>query len=422
MFKGLYLPKVKSLETIVKPSNVYSIQSAEALLIPEKRQQYLKNIRSLLNLPPKLFDSLYYQVIKHFVEVCQNIQDSRYGMYSHSGGFVDHSLERASRALSLCLTHFFPEEKTFQNVSSQEALWIYAIFTAALYLDIGKMAIKYEISICNKDGSDPKPWLPYNGPMGKYGKYYQFDYLKENRDNLKRLVTGLIARQLLEQSEKDDETNTANGFNWLASNPEVLEAWLSILQGDRQRLPMTTFMSVIPLADAEIIKAFLDAKNQSQGFSQEPFQNPHEKQMTTQGEAFLLWLRDKLEKDQFSINEVDSYIHVVDEGALLDPKLFKDFSEEKHLSDPGKVVEDFHRHMELYWDSPTALHDRVIGIQGLAAKQFERFIYVGRLDLIFLPTFQHSLSPYVVKTAQNPIQATQLASPKLPERRTSFTL
>lgn len=434
MFKGLHtaLQKAKPAEALAKHPDVMSIQTAEVLLANEKRQQHINKIKSLLNLPPKLYDNLYYKVIKQFAEFCQTLPETQHGLFGNESGFLDHGLERTSRALSLCLNHFFPHEKTFQTASPQEALWVYAVFTAALLLDIGKLAVKYDIELCNKDGSVIKTWLPYSGPLTKQGKYYRYSFVKRNLDNLKKLITGMLARQVLDQATEDDPTSTnhiVSGFNWIASNPDVLETWLIILQGER-RLPMTSFMSVIPLAEAQILEHY---------FLQHPMTHPHqfessEDMSATLGEEFLRWLRQHLASEnpgeKFSVNEENSNVHLAEEGVLLDPKLFEEFLDDMRKQGkayptnvtPGSVEQQFRQLVEAFFDSPAVIQQRHLLIKGIATQQLHRFILVANRALLFVPGFQKELSTNVA--ALPPTQTVTLPPPppQRPEQTTQPNL
>lgn len=416
MFKGLHsaLQKAKSTEPLTKHPDVTPIQAAEVLLASEKRQLHIKNIKSLLNLPPKLYDNLYHKAIKQFAEFTQNLPETQHGMFGKEGGFLDHGLERASRALSLCLNHFFPHEKSFQSASPQEALWVYAVFTAALLLDVGKMAVKYDVELCSKDGSVIKQWLPYTGPMTKQGKFYRFSFIKRNLDNLKRLITGLLARQVLDQSSEEDNftnNNAVNGFNWIAGNPDVLETWLIILQGDR-RLPMTSFMSVIPIAEAQIIENYL-ALHPIIDNKQQP-KDENLKQAAEIGEEFLRWIRDKLATEQITINQEDSNVHVVEDGVLLDPELFEMFIQQSGKTypqsiTPGSAEQQFRQLVEVYLDSPATIQQRHLLIKGIASQQLHRFVLVANRALLFVPGFQSELSSHVA--------AAPLKMPVLPQQQ-----
>lgn len=416
MFKGLglhnVLQKTKTAEIAAKRPDLTSVQSGESLLASPKRQQHLKTIKSLLNLPPKLYDSLYYGVIENFAEFTQSLPETQYGMFANEGGFLDHGLERAARALSLCLNYFFPEEKSFQSASSQQALWIYAVFTAGLLLDVGKIAVKYQVEICNRDGSTIKEWLPYSGAMNKTGRYYRFNYTKENRDNLKRLVTSLLARQILEATRDELEETGTNGFAWIASNPDVLETWLHLLQGER-RLPMASYLAVIPLADAQIIDSFLAIKptNPSivptQPFTNSPFDTPQTPNIQGQGmpfdakaipgkmdigREFLLWLRENTNHGNLSINQLtsNSDMHVVEEGVLLNPDLFKRFTEDQAYAKnitPDSVETQFRRILEIYFDSPATLLHRYNTIKGVPNVNLQRYALVSS-QLIYGQDFQ----------------------------------
>jgi ferredoxin len=326
MFKGLHttLQKTKRVNPNQHQS-IVALQTGVNLLVPEKRQQYLKNIKSLLNLPPKLYDHLYYKPIQRFAEFVQTLPETHHGLFSESGGLLDHALERASRALSILLAYFFAQEKNFQNISSQDALWVYAVFTAALLLDIGKIAVKYKITICHKDGEPLKEWLPFTGSMLQEGKYYKFEYAKENRDHLRQLVTPLLARQLLQEFNAGEKSEAAivgnSGFNWIASNPDVLEAWLMLLNGESRSV--SPYLTVIPIADAQVIDNHLVIRA--------PFQPAKEmaealdNSIPPEIEAFLRWLRENLANNAFSINQPNSNIHLVPEGVLINPALFQKF-------------------------------------------------------------------------------------------------
>lgn len=419
MFKGLHstLHKAKPVETSVKHPDVTIVQPAATLLQAEKRQQHLKNIKALLNLPPKLFDTLYQRVINQFVEFCQFLPETQHGLFANEGGFLDHGLERASRALSLCLSYFFPQEKTLQNISSQEALWIYAVFTAALFLDIGKITVKYQVQLCNRDGSILKEWSPYSGSMMQQAKFYRFDFVKENRDNLKRHTTALVARQILDSH--DGQGIHTSGFNWIASNPDVLENWLTILYGEK-KIPMTSFMSVIPIVDTQIIEAHLlsllpDQPNNHTGLFEKP-KTVDAAHAFEAGKDFMHWLKENIANNKISVNQptADSGIHVVAEGVLINPELFERFAKEhfKH-NNPSVVKTDFMRMAEVLLESPAVIQQRYRGIGGMATHRLNKHIIIPS-ELALPAGFKAQVSRDVVSIPQT---ASLPASPKRAEQQ-----
>jgi len=399
-----------------KHPDVNFIQSAATLLAPEKRQQLLRNIKALLNLPPKLYDNLYNQIIEQFAEFVQELPENQHGIFAQEGGFLDHGLDRASRALSLCLAYFFPQEKTFHNVSAQQALWVYAVFTAALLLDVGKIAVKYNVSICQKDGKEIKKWIPHTCSMVAQGKFYKFEYEKENRDVLRRLVTPLLARQILDDATSNvDKSNQSAGFNLIASDPVVLEAWLSML-GTEKKIPMTSFMTVIPLADMQTIENYLKALK-TPGAGTGIFGGlPATVEETllgdvTAGDAFLNWLRDGLAKGTISINQADSNVHVTQEGILLFADVFEDFANTNPVNkNPEVAAKQFKAIAELYNVSIAELGQRYSLIKGISAREkLKGMIMQNATHLLYLHGGQLPISTNVAvapienKAAQPPV-------------------
>jgi integrating conjugative element relaxase (TIGR03760 family) len=420
MFKGLHqiLNKVKPADNLRQPQGM-PVNTAQALLAAEKHQKYLSDIKSLLNLPPKLYEKLYYQVIERFAEFVQNLPQTQHGAFSNVGGFLDHGIERAARALSLCLEYFYPQQKSFQTVTSQEALWIYAVFTAALFLDLGKLAVKYQITLCSKDGAVIKEWLPYSGTMLKQGTYYKYDFVKENRENLGKLVTSLLARQILDEVVSETGEDTGNGFNWLASDPDVLEAWLSLLNTEGR--PMGTFMSVIPQADAQVIESYFGAQKAgaqtSKPFAGTMFDTPVTTTTPTGGdengftasvdgaETFLRWLRNGLESGAISMNDLASQVQVVREGVLMSSEVFQTFATaNQQYRNPDSIEQQFMKLLESYVYPVGELQRRYTHLQGgIAVGVQTRWLLVTNPALLFPgqvpPTNPNLVSKGPVETA-----------------------
>jgi hypothetical protein len=379
MFKGLHHTAYKAKPAIsLKNQSVFPIYSAEDLLGSQARQKDIENIKSVLNLPGKLFDSLYYQLIKNFAELTQNLPQTHYGIFSHSGGFLDHGIQRALRSLSLCLHYFFPQEKTLQMANQQEALWIYAVFSASLLLDVGKLAVKYQISLCEKDGTKIRDWQPYFGPMTKQNaKFYQFDFVKENRDHLGWLVTSLLARQLMIDVD-DSNSKTPNGFNWIASNPIVLEAWLRMLNNDSRGVG--SYLTVIPIADAQIIEAYLNSQKIGTGSGGQPtglFTTEH----LNTSEAFLQWLREALANGTLALNGEGALVHQTNDGILISSELFKQFVDSNsRYSNPEGVEQQFKQMMETYISAPDMT--RYAGLKGLSSQTHMRFLLINNPALL----------------------------------------
>ena len=360
----------------------YPILSARELLETEARQKILKSLPALSALSINEYNLLYLKTIYNFSEFVQSLPETKNSYYSHKGGLLDHGLDRTRMALALCHAYFLesPSENDELKIpKQQQSLWIYAIFTASLLLDVGKLYVKQFITMSDRQGKILKSWSPFEGPMTLQlpsRTHYRFDFEVENKERLKSLVTPLLARQLLPVA----------GFNWLASDKNVLEAWLAILEDDLTGgglIPM-----IIPLADAQTIEAqlfrvempkietplqpaFTDTANTpslpqfftpgvtSTGQPQVMGANlPTVATATTnavagsvsgtstvifaQGIAFLQWLRKSYASGNITINGMDGLIHRTAEGFVLLPKVFAEFSKANpQFKDPHVVAQQF---------------------------------------------------------------------------------
>ncbi|HEV2613817.1 MAG TPA: TraI domain-containing protein [Gammaproteobacteria bacterium] len=239
------LKKKPLSQKVALQKNATPILSAEDLLSSEKRQQTLSDIRTLLNLPDEEYDKVFLSVIHNFALFVQNLPETERSFYASLGGMIDHALERASLSLFLARTYLLPEGTTLSSVSEEEMLWVYAIFTASLLLDVGKIPTRHVVSLTDANGNVSEAWHPYTGPMQIKGSttHYVFGFMDEHNDHLRWMVTPLLARQIVGDT----------GFNWLSSNEEVLQAWLGLLSDDQTEMG---WLKVIPLADAQILESY----------------------------------------------------------------------------------------------------------------------------------------------------------------------
>ncbi|WP_342147404.1 TraI domain-containing protein [Rickettsiella endosymbiont of Aleochara curtula] len=349
MFRGLRA----SFKKINKPKKIqtdlYVIKAADDLLNSENNLALIATIKSLIK-PSSQF-SHYLAIIKKFAEFVQDIPLMQYGFFNQEINFLERGLERSTRTLTLCLKYFFPEEINFSNISDKEALWVYAAFTAALFLDIGKLFVKYSIMIYHKEAYPLRIWEPYKSSMLGQGYYYEVEFIKENLDNLESATTPLLARQIL-----DSVTNIAletKGFNWIASDLNVLETWLNLLSGEEDRIPMTSFMSMVPRAEIDIIE---NTRINAQIAETDP-----------SGEAFLQWLRKELTDGKIFINEKDAKIRISDGKIFISAALFQDFADvNPSYKHPEVIEKQFIDVAKLYQISISELDQRYRAFGGMS--------------------------------------------------------
>lgn len=368
LFKDLRFTYKKTIKTKSPRPNLYSVKKAHDLLNTENNLILVEKLRSLIK-PTSRFNYFYLPIIKKFAEFVQDIPLIQHGFFNQQMNFLERGLERSSRTLSLCLEYFFPEEVNFNNVSDKNTLGIYAIFTAALFLDIGKLAVKYSINLYENEKKDSfKKWNLYLGAINKTYKY-QIDYIKENFDNLEHAITPILARQILNSAT--DISSEREGFNWIASDLKVLETWFNLLSGKEDRIPMTSFMSMVPRAEIEIIE---NTRINAQVEITDPA-----------GEAFLQWLRKELAEGKILINQKDSKINISNEKIFISSAIFQEFVDKNaNYEHPEVIRKQFINILELYFISFSELDQRYRAFGGMSGQENSNIRYsaIGGISTI----------------------------------------
>ncbi|WP_143549617.1 conjugal transfer nickase/helicase domain-containing protein, partial [Rickettsiella grylli] len=297
------------------------------------------------------FKNLYLPVIKKFSEFVQEIPFMQPGFFNHKINFLERGLERSARSLSLCLNYFFPEKNNLMGLSCRDDLSLYATFTAALFLDVGQLVVEYNTVLYNKKSYPLKNWSPFTGSMLGLGYYYKTDFIKENYNNLQPLITPILARQILECAYPCSlETE---GFHWIASDLKILEMWLHLLSGNEDRIPMTSFMSMVPRAEIELIE---HSRLSAQIETTEP-----------SGEAFLQWLRKEIADEKILINEKEAKINIADGKILISTELFQEFATiNPNYKHPEVIEKQFIDVAKLYQISISELDQRYRALGGLS--------------------------------------------------------
>lgn len=254
----------------VSPPSILPILSAEVLLETERRQQLLKVLPSLSQLPSKEYQGLYLRLIHYFAEFVQQLPETKSGYFPYAGGLLDHGLERAVRALALSRNYITSEEQgDTKEALLKQAMLRYAVFTAALLYDLGRLTTKINVVICDADGRTVKPWYPYEGSMIGQGTHYKYEFDKGNWDYLRVMVTPLLARQLMSKASgltHDKLISARDGFSWIAQDKEILETWFALFKEDVRQL--SALLAIIPLADAQVIANYFDLERPLQELAQ----------------------------------------------------------------------------------------------------------------------------------------------------------
>jgi integrating conjugative element relaxase (TIGR03760 family) len=239
----------KNLNNNIAHKDPTPILSADILLATEKRQQCLTEIRNLLSLPDEEFNRVFQIVTENFAEFVQNLPETERSYYAGTGGMLDHALERASLSLFLCRTYLLPQDATLSSVSESEMLWVYALYTAALVYDIGRLATSHIVTLTDQKGHTLKSWQPFNVSMTEEkASHYVYGFKENHYDHMRWQVTVILALKILPKE----------GFNWIAGDMAVLESWLGLLSDDHRQV--SPLLTIIQLVESLLQEGFYTGK------------------------------------------------------------------------------------------------------------------------------------------------------------------
>lgn len=298
-----------------------SVMAPVELLSDGKRQELLLKINKSSAFGPSRFDSLCLSLIHQVANHCQRLPESTNSYYSLPGGLIDHALNRTEAAVHLLRQYMVQHDDA--DLSEEQKLWLYALLSAGLLQGIGKLQIDYRIELLDANGQRLKQWQPLLETMNSVAGYYRYEFQGNNDDDLRRRLNLLLARQLM----------PVHGFAWIASNPQVLAAWLALLNEDSSSAG--TLGAILDRADAIAIQRSLiesldksanshDGRPNRMGTFIDAMPEVSVDQERLMGAEFIKWVTAALARGQFVINQPPFML--VAGGMLMTPEVFKFFA------------------------------------------------------------------------------------------------
>lgn len=293
--------------------SLFPVLQADQLLASPKTQALQQQIQQYADLPEDYYQAIYTALITNFAEYVQVLPSIEGGLL---GSLLDEGLRRAFLALQLYLENSEKVEK--------DPVEAYAIFSAALTLDLRKVLANKKIIISDATGAYVDEWLPFEGSLVDRALYYKIRHFNRSLTYMSPYITLVLARQIM----------PLEGFSWIAEDTRLLNMWLAGLSGDEEGAG--TLGHFLQLAKKQL-------QLQQAGGGTLPFNLPIEIKMpneTELGEAFWKWLKNKLAGGDY--NSADSNVHVVSTGILLvTPKIFQEFCATRNLSNWSLVEKQF---------------------------------------------------------------------------------
>lgn len=299
-----------------------AIHNSTTLLGLNKRQTLVEDIKTHMNWPESEFKQFAHPVLEHLINYFQQLPESQINFYGHPGGMLDYTLNRCEAAMAIFKGYLLPDEQG--GYSEIQRLWQYALYSAALLKGIGKLWLDFTVKVYDDKGYFLSDWNPLLESLASKGSHYQYHFTKNLNENFRRRLNLLIARQIMPVA----------GFNWIASNAEVLAAWLALLHEDPYSAG--TLGMVLINSDAIAIKRYLNrlavtgaaagtggrALNRIAAFSNKPNQTQISAEQAA-GIAFIEWMINSIESGKLMINKAP--LMMVPGGLIMHSDMFKYF-------------------------------------------------------------------------------------------------
>jgi len=281
---------------------LYPVLDVNGLLLDNpKRQYFLNSIAQYTGIERSLYQALYETTITRFVELVQAIPH-------HSGGkpasLMDYSLERATTIL-----------RHYRQSAGAEfsPLYAYALFTAALFQEVGRVISQQAVVISDEEGKYISEWSPFEGSLvALKAAYYKLRPIGNQWISLGQSVTALLARQCM----------PAPGFEWIASDYKILALWMGILTGDKEK--EGELLHWLSLAYKPFNLGGDGGGRSGERLTELEIKTTRPAE-TVLGEEFLAWLSEGLAAGIISVNSSDASVHILTNGMMLEPAIFEKF-------------------------------------------------------------------------------------------------
>jgi hypothetical protein len=297
-----------------KPGSLLPILSADILLgtaASRRYPHYLEQLFPLTHLPDAHQQFFYHGLIQRFAEYVQMIPVD---LNQALGSLLIEGLLKSDKALRGFVQQH-PEASPLER---------YALYTAALFQDIGHLFSRMQVLITNDQGVTQQVWQPFDGPLTEQylGTHYQLISNPSAYDRLDKASRVLLAREIMGE----------NGFLWIASDAQILMEWLAALHEEEgeeiNRLIKTIKLYRLNEADWLDYSQFLhDLSEHIQ---------PIESVSTHLIPALLDYLREGIKNGSIRFNTADAPVHITHSGLFIDKPFLQQYAEAFKM--PGSVL------------------------------------------------------------------------------------
>lgn len=286
------------------------ILTAADMLHSLRWQKQIKLIEERIKIPAEFYQEVYAPLLTRFADFVQVIPTIAGGLL---GGILDEGLQRGLLAL---------EAQDESATAESDPLFTYALFTAALLLDLRQLFVNKKIMLADNKGNFIAEWSPLLGTMqNTETTHYRIRHFRRPMLSLSPYLTILLAKQVIPEA----------GLAWLGGDLRLLNMWLAALCGDDEGGGgIAHFLKLIKLR-------LRQAEPKPRLIIPVDITIPEENKL---GEAFWLWLRNVVAAGEE--NTTDPALHLTDDLVFLEvPKIFQEFCDAEKLPNWKEVYQQF---------------------------------------------------------------------------------
>ncbi len=324
----------------LKIAKLFPVLTRKELLSNNIIYQLVNNIRKISELEAEPFKNLYLNFIVHYVEFMQALPNLRYPVFRCDYGQIEIALKRASYIVDFCSHKKIPIPEKPQNITQElhEAIWDFALFSAAILIDAGQVVDRFVIEKSNDKHKNLGKWemLEENLLQNKITHYKINHITQRPQHELAKKLNVLLAKQIIPD----------HIFTWMMQDEPIFLEWLNFLEGNNSgsgEIQNAVLLSIRKMAQ-DIGFILPDINEKFEFFEEFLHQGElddhyietdkliHEKVSANNlsdekiGDAFIAWLKEEIATKNIDINQSSSFIHILENGFLmLTPEAFSKF-------------------------------------------------------------------------------------------------
>ncbi|NDH09118.1 MAG: hypothetical protein EBY16_05795 [Gammaproteobacteria bacterium] len=295
-----------------------SLQAA-VLLAEPRREECVKLIEQHLGFSALRYQQMVKPLIDEVAVACQLLPSTQHRFYALEGGLLDYALYRAQAACMLFRQTALPPDT--KELSDEQSLWAYVVFSAALLRGLGVVSTDYHVICYDAAGYSIGNWRPLWERFIDRTEFYQYELNSNLVDGLKQHITPFLARVWM----------PSVGLSWIAEHPEAFLAWLILLQEEHEELGVleAIFERAEALAWQELAKQALHHEPSELPLDVSHYSSfvdkPTEQRMRDDllGLQFLLWLKENLARGQIVLQQ--DHLKLTENGLIIGEETYKWF-------------------------------------------------------------------------------------------------